>query len=38
VVRILIVLAILLAALILGPRGCEPENIRDTFTNGAAGE
>jgi hypothetical protein len=28
-----IVLAILLAALILGPKDCEPGSIRDTFTN-----
>jgi hypothetical protein len=31
-------LAILLAALILEPQGCEPGSIRDTFTNCASGE
>jgi hypothetical protein len=38
VVPILIVLAILLAARILGPQGCKPGSIHDTFTNCAAGE
>jgi hypothetical protein len=38
VVPILIVLAILVAALIFGPQGCEPGSIHDTFTNCAADE